>query len=214
MKRATIKKISGVAGITSAFLAITVPLAGGMFYPGYSHVSQYISELGAVDAPYQNIVNWGGFLPIGISLALFLILVNRFITSSQKSKIGLILFFGLPLAYIISAAAPCDPGCPEIGSVRQAVHNIGGLLGYIGGGLGLILWGVSKRNFKTGSFLSGLSITLGIVVLSMFAIMISASPTEFKGLWQRIAETALFCWVSVISIYLLTRPASRIKEGE
>ena len=42
-------------GVVSAFLSLLIlaaaTIAGGMAYPGYDHLRQYISELGATGAP-------------------------------------------------------------------------------------------------------------------------------------------------------------------
>jgi hypothetical protein len=45
------------------------------------------------------------------------------------------------LAYIGAAFAPCDVGCPSPPtSARQLLHNVFGIVEYVGGGLGLLLF--------------------------------------------------------------------------
>ena len=47
-----------------SFLWFTATIViGGLFYPDYNHISQFISELGATGSPYGNYVNYLGFLP-------------------------------------------------------------------------------------------------------------------------------------------------------
>ena len=48
------------AGLTGAVVVL-----GGAMQPGYSHVADYISELGAVGAPHGQAISVAGFLPIG-----------------------------------------------------------------------------------------------------------------------------------------------------
>jgi hypothetical membrane protein len=61
-------KLSAVTALACfVVMALTVVVAGALT-PGYSHVSQYISELGARGAPQEWGVRLAGFLPSGILL--------------------------------------------------------------------------------------------------------------------------------------------------
>ena len=48
----------------AAILAALVTVIGGALEPGHSHVSNYISELGARSAAHGELVSLWGFLPI------------------------------------------------------------------------------------------------------------------------------------------------------
>jgi hypothetical protein len=100
-------------------------VAGAVTQP-YSHVSQYISELGAIGAPYANLVNLAGFLTIGLATAVFACATYAALGTTAVHRAGAICLLGISLGYLLAAFAPCDPGCPAVGSSRQAVHNVGG----------------------------------------------------------------------------------------
>jgi hypothetical membrane protein len=51
--------ISRLPLISYLWLVVTILIAG-LFYPDYSHVSQYMSELGATGAPNAWLVNYFG----------------------------------------------------------------------------------------------------------------------------------------------------------
>ena len=51
-------------------LAIVV---AGALHPEYSHLSQFVSELGAAGAPNPGILNFGGLVPAGVLTFLFAI---------------------------------------------------------------------------------------------------------------------------------------------
>ena len=40
---------------------------GAMLKPGYSHFSQYISELNATGTPFADTMGWIGFVPCGLA---------------------------------------------------------------------------------------------------------------------------------------------------
>ncbi len=56
---------------------------------------------------------------------------------------GVVGIVGVGLAYLVAAAARCDPGCPDRGSTTQAVHNAGGAVEYLSFAvaLGTFGWG-------------------------------------------------------------------------
>ena len=59
-----------VCGIIGPILFTIVLITLGFLQPGYNHITQYMSELGAVNAPYANIKNTGLFI-IGILIVFF-----------------------------------------------------------------------------------------------------------------------------------------------
>jgi hypothetical membrane protein len=58
--------LGGVAGPV-VFALVTVVSAA--LRPGYSHVTNMISELGATGTPYAVLMNYAGFVPAGLMLA-------------------------------------------------------------------------------------------------------------------------------------------------
>ena len=128
-------KSAAIAGLLASALALLVPLVFGLLRPQYSHVRNYISELGEMGAPQTVWVNWAGFLPIGVLVLLFLYLASDPLLVDRKS-IALVSFLGW--GYVVAAFFPCDPGCPERGSMSQMVHNLFGILSYPAAILGLM----------------------------------------------------------------------------
>lgn len=145
--------------------------------PGYSHVRHTISELGEAGAPHARLVAWGVFLPVGATM-----LVASWLAHSLGTE-PFALAASITAGYLVAAIFPCDPGAPLAGTWRQAIHNLGGAVEYIGGGFALLgIAAYAGDPFRT----------LGIVVLCA-AIAISLPPLAgVRGLVQRIAELCLF----------------------
>jgi hypothetical protein len=148
-------------------LAVVVPVLGGLLVSGHSHVENFISELGAVGTPWGRAVSLGGFLPTGLA------------------SIG--------VAYVGAAFAPCDPGCPAFPtSVRQLVHNLLGILEYLGGGIGLLVFAGTYFRQRRDRMAQGILFVAGVVVLATFAGIADPTLGAWHGLIQRVGETALF----------------------
>jgi hypothetical protein len=64
-------RIPFVSASVALFFVVVLTLLGGAFFPDYSHLSQFISELGARQAPYEQLVRWIGFLPTGVLVLVF-----------------------------------------------------------------------------------------------------------------------------------------------
>lgn len=184
--------------MASAILAVLVPLVAGFYYPGYSHVRDYISELGAAGSPTGVWVSYLGFLPIGILVIAFVFVARPLIAQSKLAVIGFYMLWGIGIAYAGAAFAPCDLHCPAEGSIRQTVHNSLGLLEYLGGGIGLILFALG--NFKQPYPMARrLLLGLGVVTLLGMVLMVAPPNAGHAGLNQRIAEAALFSSLLIIA---------------
>ena len=158
----------------------------------YTSSANFISELGAVDAPYRSIINFVGFPLVGLSLLLMLAFIWRQLSGALLARAGLIcIAIGIPFAYIMTVIFPCDYGCPMEGSARQMIHNFAGLIEYLIGTLGFILLsiGIGKR---VGPFMRTVIFAVGIIMIVSFFMMLVPSQDAIRGAWQRFADYSAF----------------------
>lgn len=193
-----------LAYLTGLLAALTVGLLtviGGAFYPGFSHVSQFISELGATDAPHARLVNYGGFLPAGLLFVAFCWFAWRALPRAPASSVG---FFGLALfgiGYVAATFFPCEPGCRSVNpSLAQTLHNLLGLAGYFTAPLSLLLLGRAARRWPAGHHLA----PLGFVGagLALGGLLLLSPEFGYAGLAQRVLEGSVLTWVVACALYL------------
>ncbi|MCB1583982.1 MAG: DUF998 domain-containing protein [Marinicella sp.] len=163
--------------IVAITLLITSLIVLGNRKTGYSHYFHTISELGEVGAPHQYRVAWFVFMPVGLLLLPVAYLYQESFPALAS------LAACVAVGYMVAALFPCDPGSPTSGSLRQSIHNLGGAVEYIGGGISL-MWIAESAGI--GFKVLG-SITLGIA----FALTFMSSKSA-RGLVQRIGEAVLF----------------------
>ena len=179
--------------ILSAVLAAAVPIYYGSRIPGYSHLRHTISELGEIGSPVAERVSYLGFIAIGISLWLFLIIAANLLPHQSD------VFFMLSLVgagYVGGGVFRCDPEAPFIGSWRTTLHNIFGALEYVGAaGAFLAL----KRSEFWSPLSEVMSYAGGIVFICLAGI---SFPHPFRGIIQRIAETTIFGGVVLIGFWV------------
>lgn len=181
---------------------------GGAFYPGYDHAGQFISELGAVDAPTHPWAGWLGLIPIGVLQCLFCLTAARAAPRSGLAAAGFIALAGYGVGAIGGGIFPCDAGSgcmPDEPSASQMLHNAIGGGGYLIGVLGLALVSTTALAWKGGRWLGGLGlVAAAAAVTALFAIEAFA---EWRGALQRLAEAAFLIWFVACGWWLSRAPS-------
>jgi hypothetical protein len=118
-------------GMLGVLCFVISTIWAGRQVPGYSHISQLISESYAIDTPFGPYFRFLGFLPSGIFIAIFSFLAIGKLPNALATKIG---FWGLGIFYglgtVVVSIFPCDHGCnPELidPSLSQVIHNLTGV---------------------------------------------------------------------------------------
>jgi hypothetical protein len=183
---------------------VALTLFGGAFYPDYSHLSQFISELGARQAPHEQVVRWIGFLPAGVLVLVFAVVAFKALPRSALTTFGLLGIAAYALGYVVAAFYPCDPGCrPAEPSTSQVIHNIAGLVGYLFAPLSLAALARSARHWPGGGHLAA----AGFVTATLALLgLLSLSPEyPYVGLSQRILELSVLVWIVMCGRYIKVR---------
>lgn len=199
------------AFLPAIFLVIVVIL--GLLFPGYSHIRDYVSELGAVDSPIQNVANYFGFLPMGILLILFAIGLYRVVgRKGIYAKIGSIL---LIISGILLAAVgffPCDAGCFNFSTTGETHEFLADWSIYIAGAalLFFAIHALRGRTFsKTWAYLF---FSVGIAAAALGFIAPEFENTVYGGLVQRIAISIPLVFMGFVAFYLYKKIRLRIKN--
>ena len=164
-------------------------VGGGMLKPGYSHISQYISELNATGSENAMFIGWMGFMPFGIASFLLIIICAPYVPLKGAGKSGFWLLAAEPIAYIGSTFAPCDLGCPAEGSMMQNIHNALGAVTYLATTVGLIMIACARDvepRWRVAFF------ALAIIWYSFFSMMLEPDMIQYRGILQRLAEWIVY----------------------
>jgi len=200
-------KLSAVTALACfVVMALTVVVAGALT-PGYSHVSQYISELGARGAPQEWGVRLAGFLPAGILLLAFCSFAYAALPRSSGTTLALVGLALYAAGYLVAAAYPCDLGCrPDKPTASQLIHNAGGLLGYLLAPAFLLTLARAARTWPGAGHLA----VAGYAAAGLALVgLLTLSPTSSTaGLSPRLLEFAVLGWAVYCGRYLSRQVAS------
>jgi len=167
---------------------------GGWNYPGYNHLSQFMSELGAIGSPDGSVINLAGFLIVELLMLSGLTLAARLFPNTWLNKTGYALLLAYAVLLTVSAFYPCDFECrPSVPSHSHIVHMASAFLAYPLAITGLFALSLQQgsttpmRSLRKAGF--GLAPTL-IVLLGL------VNPEfSFAGAAQRLFETLIYVWL-------------------
>lgn len=177
----------------------------GALRPGYSHLTDFISELGAQGSGHAALMNLAGFVPSGLLFTAFSASLRGELPGRSLSLVvsGLSAFFGIGM--VIVGLYSCDPGCPQPPLSRAAViHDRVSPAMFVAILAGIGLSAVLFRGlpgFRQLWLYSLLSSVLGFAFLAM--LLTSLSSGGLIGLWQRLLLATVFLWYVVGSLQRL-----------
>lgn len=161
--------------------------------PTYSHLTNAVSELGAVGAPNQLAWNLIGFVAVGLLLAAFGRGLGREIATPSAS--GLLILFGLAFAFTAIPADMSDLGSP--GSTAHIVASQAVLLFWA---LALVRLLFVRRAGPALRWIAAVALALAVG-----AIIVRGLEALQPGLSQRLSFAVVFGWVAATSLVLLRR---------
>jgi hypothetical protein len=202
------KKVLVSCGILAPIVYLAAVLLGGLLRPGYSHISQAISELLTMWAPNKPLLDalmaiynvLTGLCAVG----LLLLIRNRRQVKGQRSGNLAAMFLLLQALFgLFTLAFPQDP--PGLPATTTGTFHL-----VLAGGssltsmLMILLLGFWFRGMDgLGSFSVYSFISVGIVFLAGgLAAASAASASPFLGLVERITIGAYLQWLFVIAVRL------------
>lgn len=177
-------------------LAVTILYVIGFYFigssikPGYSQLSNFVSEYNATGTAWENTLTYAGFVATTALLSCFLVAATPIAQVTGASRLGFRLLWSLPFSYLIGAIAPCDAGCPVEGSMSQLLHNAFAVPAYFGMGISVALVSLAP-GFKSFTLRRTFMLLTGVAFPVVFIGMVMPDFSPWRGLLQRLLDVAM-----------------------
>lgn len=194
--------VLAICGLAAPVVYATAVMTASFKYPGYDHLTNFISELGASGSPSAGIMNFAGFLPYGLLVVAFTLAIHRGIRPDVGGWLGPAILALYGLAYVGVALAPCDPGCQSATpSLHHRLHFL--LSDFISLTAILGPYTLYSRMRKDPAWQSLAPMTL--VLPGVAWILAELSGVGLSGaLRQRLWLLLLFLWIELVGLRLVT----------
>ena len=193
-------RVLALGGVVGPALFSFVVFYSATLRPECSHITNFISELGATGTSHASLMNYGGFLPSGILLAGFGLSLRRFLPRSRSTLVASFLttVFGIGIA--ISGLISCDTGCPQVGGTTENfIHDKIAPVSFL---CLIAATGILSVQFRSLPAWRSLSVYSGVTslvaLLLLVALVGSLETRDLTGLWQRLMLGALFLWTAFV----------------
>ena len=197
-----VQRVLAVCGIIGPVLFTIVLVTLGLLRPGYSHITQSMSELGEVGAPNAIIMNIAGFILLGHLMVAFAFGLHRGISEGRGSKIGPALVAVAGTALVMTGIFPCDPGCADV-SMVGITHSVFAMVAAFAMILApLAIFPRLKGDNRWQSHLAYSLVTV-VVALTLSAVYGLNVFEQWKGALQRISMSVPLLWIEIMAIRLL-----------
>ena len=189
-----------ISGIIAPILFSIQLTIIGFYHPNYNHITQYMSELGAINAPYASIVNTGfsigGILILLFSYGLYKELNDK---KTMGKLIGSALVGISGLSFFLIGFFPCDPNCVNVSTIGIIHSYLSDVTQtpLIFAPLFLLPTFKKDKKWQTIYFYSIITIILGITFFIIYKYYFFEGYT---GLFQRISFGIPLFWVEIMGI--------------
>jgi hypothetical membrane protein len=156
-----------LCGALGPFLWLSLIVVAGAMRPGFSHVTQYISELGS---PTETLMRYAAFGFTGFLYLCFALILMVDFRNSRFSRLAAGLIALDDLGRIGTGVFPCNPGCVGL-SLSQNLHHFFATVGFGSGILATIVWGIIFRIQGWPKVFTGYSVGTGISALPFLLLM-------------------------------------------
>jgi len=183
--------------------------AAGALRPGFSHFTQYISELGERGSTTEALMRYGAFGFTGFLYLCFAGAVRVTVPNGRLQSVAAVLIAVDGIGRMGAGVFPCDPGCVHV-SPGPDLHKLFATIGFSSGIVAAIAWGVIMRRMPPLRSMSAFSAWSGLVALVSLLLMLGMkTPGLPAGLLEHVATVVLSVWLLVFARRLAWMETSR-----
>jgi hypothetical membrane protein len=206
-----LRRLGLICGVLGPVLWIALIGLAGIERPGFSLMTDYISELGERASPAGPVVNYAAFiftgaLYVGFAAALGATFAGRWACGLAAALVAI-----EGIGRIGAGVYACDPGC-DGNSPVQVLHRLFATVGFSAGAAAPLAWGLIAWKEPRLRGLAWCSMATGVVA-SVLLLLMSSGDSALPGLLEHLASGLLSLWLLALAARLLvtSRPQAKVR---
>ncbi len=206
-------KILMLCGMLAPIVYVIAVIIGGILRPGYSHRSQFVSELIESGAPNKSFLNplFALFNLLTIAFGIGLFTRVRAVSQSKgkvSGSLGALILMAEGLFGFVTVFFPQDPRGAPVTS-RGKIHIVLAGLSSLTSILTMVLMGFWFRTIRRLRGYSIYSFTSAIIVFISggLAAYTGATSSPILGIMERITIGGYLQWLFVVAVKLFSAQA-------
>lgn len=204
-----LQKFLAIAGIAGPIIYFVVLNVLGFLQEGYNPIINYLSELGAVDAPFGPVMQFAGFSLMGVFILLFSIALYHGTRKDIFAKTCAVLFIAGAISLVAVGFFPCDSRCmniTETGKMHGITATIPAILLPIA--IALVSYSLEKDS-NWGKKWRNITLAFGIASIALSPLTMFDFFKPVIGLVQRLGMFVPLLWMLLVSIRLFKLAKTR-----
>jgi hypothetical membrane protein len=195
-------KLFALGGVAGPVLFILIMVICASLRSDYSHIHHFISELGATGTSNASLMNWAGFIPGGIMIALFGVSLTQILPKSFLARTGAVLILLFGIGMVVVGFFSCDPGCPRVGSFENNLHDQLSGPSFLAAIAGILLLGIAFRRIQDWRRFWLYSVLSAVAALGFLLGLINSFESHaYTGIWQRLLLLTIFLWLGRLGLH-------------
>jgi hypothetical membrane protein len=190
--------------LLAAFEFIAAMIVVQLRYPGYSDISNYISDLGGPHSPWRIVFNVS-IIILGLLTLLATYLLAAAFNKRASRTVGLFFLALVGIGSILVGTFP--ENSPELGG---NIHGIVSDLTFISAGLALVILPAAMLRDTRWDGFRGFTFLMGIITFVAIVLFTVGDwgPLGPGGM-ERLIVAPILLWAIVVGIHLLSLPTYR-----
>jgi hypothetical membrane protein len=189
-------QICAAGGMLATIVIVVAVFVAAAFTPGYSHIANTVSQLGAWQRPHPWIMNSGfilfGILIIGLSFGLY--------RQTQRRYLSPLLLTGLSVFGLgIILAGIFHDGPKGQDNLESNLHSLFALIAFFGLVAGMIFFALAVRRSSDWHGYMRASIIVVVVDLTFSTLFMLEALSPIEGLLQRLFYAPALGWLFAVS---------------
>ena len=202
-----------LCGVIAPLVVVLFMVIAWLLTPGYSHLSETVSQLGANGKPHPEVMNTG-FILFGILVNCFAYGLYRKLGRGRGAKAVWVLLGIFGTGIILSGIFQSDLGPEMFTSLEDTLHSVFSTIAFFGLQIGMVVFArivYFNPSWHTFALIS-LSIAVLNVVLSLVFLLEISNQVE--GVLQRMFYGTSVLWLEMVALRLLCLKPSGVSIAD